>query len=605
MEDRVASSSTQVMDQEKSWYEWNTVDWKKTERQVFKLQKRIYQASRRGDRKTVHRLQRLLTTSRSAKLLATRKVTQDNRGKRTAGVDGRTAIMPSQRCKLAARLDIAKKPSPVRRIWIPKPGKKEQRPLGIPTIEDRAKQALVKLALEPEWEAKFEPNNYGFRPGRSSHDAIEAIFGSIKQKNVYVLDADIEGCFDNINHQALLEKMETYPKLRRIVRHWLKVGYVDNQSLFPTKKGTPQGGVISPLLANRALHGIEQDTKEALYPLILETLKSESKDATRGKARNIQTLSIIRYADDFIVMHESLKVVEAAQRHIEKWLARMGLALKQEKTQVVHTLETYQGQKAGFDFLGFHVRQYPASKKGEGRYQFKSIIKPSDEAIKRHIAEIQEVLRKYRGAPQVGVISKLNPIIRGWANYYGTVVSRKVFERTRHILHQLLWRWASFRHPHKGDGWRRRKYFRTHGGNNWRFMTHEGKFLMEHIDTKITRHRKVAEARSPYDGDRTYWSARMGRHPDIPRATAQTLKRQGGRCWKCREFFKPEDILEEHHIDGNRKNNRKENFGILHGHCHDEVHGGMNDKHHKIEEPDDLKESSPVLKPSILGDKYA
>ena len=175
MEDRVTSSSTQVMDQEKSWYEWNTVNWKKTERQVFKLQKRIYQASRRGDRKTVHRLQRLLTTSRSAKLLATRKVTQDNRGKRTAGVDGRTAIMPSQRCKLARRLDIAKKPSPVRRIWIPKPGEKEQRPLGIPTIEDRAKQALVKLAIEPEWEAKFEPNSYGFRPGRSSHNAIRRI----------------------------------------------------------------------------------------------------------------------------------------------------------------------------------------------------------------------------------------------------------------------------------------------------------------------------------------------------------------------------------------------------------------------------------------------
>ena len=228
----------------KLMYEWKNIPWRKLEVQVFKLQKRIYRASIRGDVKQVRRLQRLLVKSTAAKLLAVRRVTQDNRGKNTAGVDGVKSIRPPQRLKLALKLEISDQAFPIRRVYIPKPGKKEKRPLGIPTIEDRAKQALVKLALEPEWEAQFEPHSYGFRPGRSVHDAVKYIKLDIQRKDKYVLDADIRKCFDCINHSALLDKLNTFPLMRRQIKAWLKAGVMSGENLFPCEEGTPQGGVI-------------------------------------------------------------------------------------------------------------------------------------------------------------------------------------------------------------------------------------------------------------------------------------------------------------------------------------------------------------------------
>ena len=228
---------------EKPMYEWNDIHWRKLERNVFKLQKRIYQASNRGDVKLVRRLQKLLISSRAAKALAVRRVTQDNQGKKTAGVDGVKSLNPKQRLALINKISLGSKVKPTRRVWIPKPGTDEERPLGIPTMEDRALQALVKLVLEPEWEARFEPNSYGFRPGRSCHDAIGAIFCAVNKKSKYVLDADISKCFDRINHDALLKKLNTYPTLRRQIRAWLKAGVMDGNKLFPTDEGTPQGGV--------------------------------------------------------------------------------------------------------------------------------------------------------------------------------------------------------------------------------------------------------------------------------------------------------------------------------------------------------------------------
>ena len=294
---RVESSGKDVMSQAiQLRYEWNAVPWRKLERTVSKLQNRIYQASDRGNIRQVHRLQRLLVTSQAAKYMAVRRVSQDNRGKKTAGVDGKTALTPKERLALVETLGLNKHPQATRRVWIPKPGKSEKRPLGIPVIADRAQQALVKLGMEPEWEAKFEPNSYGFRPGRSCHDAIEAIFSSIKNKNVYVLDADISGCFDNIDHATLLQKLNTNPKVRRIIRDWLKAGVLDNGVFIPTNKGTPQGGVISPLLANVALHGMEEDTKEALLH-DLHDWHNQTKGYGWGRKAGKATLSIIRYAD--------------------------------------------------------------------------------------------------------------------------------------------------------------------------------------------------------------------------------------------------------------------------------------------------------------------
>jgi RNA-directed DNA polymerase len=263
---------------------WKSLSWQKIQRNVFRLQKRIYQAKLRGDVRTVHSLQRLLLRSWSARCLAVRKVSQDNRGKRTPGVDGVASLTPAQRMAYVHRLrHLDQAADPVRRTYLLKPNG-EQRPLGIATMFDRACQALVKLALEPEWEALFEPNSYGFRPGRSAHDAIEAIFNFIRLKPKYVLDADIEKCFDRINHQALLTKLAAIQPITKLVRGWLKAGIVDQgQTLFP-EAGVPQGGVISPLLMNVALHGLEQDLHQG-YP-------------------KRQKPAIIRYADD-LVRHEA------------------------------------------------------------------------------------------------------------------------------------------------------------------------------------------------------------------------------------------------------------------------------------------------------------
>lgn len=248
----------------KSAYEWKDIPWSRLERNVFKLQKRIFRASSRGDVRTVHRLQKLLMKSWSARCLAVRRVTQENQGKRTAGIDGVKSLTPQQRVNLVKKLKLEPRATPTRRVWIPKPGNKEEkRPLGIPTMVNRAQQAKVKLALEPEWEAKFEPNSYGFRPGRSCHDAVEAIYNAINQLPKYVLDADICKCFDRIDHEALLNKLETFPKLRRVIRTWLKAGVVDQGQLYPTNEGAPQGGTISPLLMNVALHGLETKIKAA------------------------------------------------------------------------------------------------------------------------------------------------------------------------------------------------------------------------------------------------------------------------------------------------------------------------------------------------------
>ncbi|WP_366514290.1 group II intron reverse transcriptase/maturase [Moorena sp. SIO3I6] len=350
--------------------EWNKVNWRKLEITVFKLQKRIYQASERGDVRVVRRLQKTLMKSWSAKMLAVRKVTQQNKGKKTAGIDGRKALTGKQRLKLAENLRVYKRPQPTRRVWIEKPGRKEKRPLGIPTIYDRALQALTKQALEPEWEARFETNSYGFRLGRSCHDAIEAIFDSIAKKPKWVLDADISKCFDKINHKKLLTKLNTFPTMKRLIKGWLKAGVIDEGTLSSTNEGTPQGGIISPLLANIALHGMEETIKEYVENL------SYKETQIKGKRDRRRSISLIRYADDFVIIHKNKEVVEKCREDIETWLKDIGLALKPSKTRLTNTYN-------GFDFIGFNIRQYQVGK-NQSKQGFKTLIKPSKKKVKEH-----------------------------------------------------------------------------------------------------------------------------------------------------------------------------------------------------------------------------
>ena len=568
MKERKAPQDKHQLDPESET--WNKLPWRKFEQHVYHIQKRIYRASQNGNTRAVQKLQKLLMKSKAARFLAVRRVTQDNQGKKTAGVDGVKSVAPKQRLVMAQDIHPKhwkrSKPKPVRRVWIPKPGKTEKRPLGIPTMFERSRQALGKLALEPEWEAKFEPNSYGFRPGRSCHDAIEAIFLAIGQKAKFVYDADIKGCFDNIDQKALIEKLHTYPTMRHAVKGWLKAGVLEGDTFTPTEKGTPQGGVISPLLANIALHGMEEKVKEGYR-----------------KSWRDEKPYLIRYADDFIILHSRREAVERAAESIEHWLADMRLYLNPKKTRLTHTLSPVDGQ-VGFHFLGFHIRQYPAGKThqrvivnqgGKKALGFKTIIKPGKEEVKQHLREIKQRLRKLGHRSQAEIISTLNPVIRGWANYYKTVVSSKVFQYCDKILYIQLLRWAKGKHRTQATRWIHRKYWHTIENNHWVFayQTPEGmKKIRTHGMSHIQHFAKVKGTASPYDGNLFYWYKRLKDHPLMNQEKAKLLRVQQGQCPRCGLYFREEDSLQTDHITPTALGGKDDlsNKWIYHKHCHDE-----------------------------------
>lgn len=551
--------------------EWKNVNWRKVEVYVFKQQKRIFKAAERGELKLVRNLQKLLMRSKAAKLVAVRRVTQDNQGKKTAGVDGIKDVQPGQRFELVNQLSITNKPKPTRRVWIPKPGKTEKRPLGIPTIQDRATQALIKSVLEPEWEARFEPNSHGFRPGRSTHDAIGAIFHSISGKPKYVLDADICKCFDQINHDELLRKVNTFPSLRRLLKQWLKAGVMEGNTLFPTEEGTPQGGVVSPLLANIALHGMEE------YILSHFPQKIAKKN---DKPTWISAARLIRYADDLVILHDDLSIIQRCKELITEWLKPMGLELKAEKTRITHTLHEHEGNK-GFDFLGFNIRQYPVKSKtdNENESGFKTLIKPSKESIQRHYQNLREIVKAHQSHSQWKLIEKLNPVIRGWSNYFSAVVSKVIYAKLDHLLHWRLVRWAKRRHSKKSSSWIKGKYWQKipsrkskEGEKTTRITFCDGGHQLElHSDKIIKRHVKVQNRKSPFDGDWIYWSTRRGQYPGVTSRFANLMKTQMGKCSQCGLHFKHGDIIETDHKIPRSKGGKDEikNLQLLHRHCHD------------------------------------
>lgn len=556
---------------------WNSINWKEVERKVYKLQKRIFKATKREDVGAIHSLQKTLISSWGAKVLAVRKVTQDNQGKKTAGVDGIKTLSVYQRLELANNLSINGKSKPVRRIMIPKANKDEMRPLGIPTMEDRAKQALMKLALEPEWEAKFEPHSYGFRPARCTHDANKYIFQCLNgTKGKWILDADIAGCFDNINHQALLEKVNTFPKFRKQIKEWLKCGVIEfsnsTKTYSPSSSGTPQGGVISPLLSNIALHGLEDNLKEWLWNTIKyrepEWNSTENRMGTKSKANTICTLSVCRYADDFVIIHKDKEIIEQAKGYIEKFLSKVGLSLKESKTSIIHSTE-------GFNFLGVNFKhiqtgEYRSTKSTKGiRTGLLTLVTPSKDSIKSHYRRLSKIVDRHKSSSVEHLIANLNPIITGWTNYFKAYVSKETFTKLDHLLFQNLKRWAKRRHPSgKNTSWIMRKYFLTR--DNWKLFGKDGTINL-HSNTKISRHTGVKGNASIFDGNLSYWSKRLKKHPLLSNLELKILKRQNGRCLECNGLFHDGDLMELDHIKPRSQggNNRLNNLQILHRHCHD------------------------------------
>ncbi|HYE74099.1 MAG TPA: group II intron reverse transcriptase/maturase [Blastocatellia bacterium] len=571
-------------------YEWREVNWKQIQADIFKLQKRIYRASQEGNVKLVHNLQRLLIKSKAAALLAVRRVSQDNHGKKTAGIDGVKELTPPQRLALAEKIHAEPyqtKAKAVRRVWIAKANRTgEFRPLGIPIMEERARQALLKLALEPEWEARFEPNSYGFRPGRSAHDAISYLFTCLRQCPKYVLDADIAKCFDRINHEALLDKLKTFPQMRRTIKAWLQAGILDGETLFPSSEGTPQGGVISPLLANIALHGLETYL-QSKFP---RTRRIANDENSRLHWRP----QVVRYADDFVILHPNIAVIEEAKRLVEEWLEPLGLKLNEAKTHITHTL-WYGDERPGFDFLGFHIRQHKACKNRQpnsrhGKLPFTTKVVPSKQSLQQQSRKITEILRSMRACPQEQLVATLNPIITGWGRYFGICHSESKNKLDNQLLYFGLKRWARRRHPKKHWGWVARKYWRLETGK-WTFGAPHEIPLQSHYQ-KVERLHPIG-SRSPFDGDWAYWLMRGTHHPDLSPTKAKLYRFQAGKCQYCGLHFQAGDCLEIDHLvpffAGGRDISL--NRQLLHRHCHDAktlediresgtttLKGGINDK---------------------------
>jgi RNA-directed DNA polymerase len=531
--------------------DWHAINWRNVHQNVRRLQARIVQATKAGRWGKVKALQRLLTRSFSAKVLAVRRVTE-NHGKRTPGVDGITWNTPA---KKAAAVDTLRRrgyrPQPARRVWIPK-SNGQRRPLGILTMQDRAMQALYLLALDPVVETTSDPNSYGFRQERSTADAIEQCFNALSRKSsaVWILEGDLRRCFDRINHDWLVAYA---PMDKAILQQWLKAGFMEQHVWYPTEEGSPQGGIISPALANLTLNGLEG---------MLDT-----HFARRRNAR----VHCIRFADDFVITGSSKALLEDEVRPlVDAFMRERGLELSQEKTTITHIAD-------GFDFLGQNVR----------KYNDKLLIKPSKKNVSTFLRKVRAIIKANKQATAGHLIFQLNPLIRGWANYHRHVVSKKTFSTVDHAIFKALWRWARRRHPTKSAEWVQAKYFRTIGGQR-------GVFCGERPGTKgpaqivrlvyaarvpIQRHIKIKGTANPYDpGWELYFEKRLGvkMSSDLKgrRQLLYLWTEQGGICPVCEQPITRLTGWHNHHIVWRTHGgaDSAENRVLVHPNCHQQIH---------------------------------
>lgn len=548
--------------------DWNAIDWCEADRIVRNLRHDIFRAAQVNDLRKVHSLQKLMLRSYSNILMSVRRVTQINAGKRTPGVDKLVVKTPAARGELVDYLATFQpwNPKPARRVYIPKDNG-EQRPLGIPVIIDRCLQAMEKNVLEPYWEARFEGSSYGFRPGRSCHDAIAKIYllARPNKRKKWVVDADIRGAFNDLDQEYLLETIGDVPG-KELIRQWLKAGIMENGVYHATEEGTPQGGVISPLLLNIALHGMET----ALG------VKFDNQGQIRGNR------AVVRYADDFVVFCESKEDAELVKDQIlPKWLAERGLSLSEEKTRIVHLTE-------GFDFLGFNVKQYKAPQTTETGY--KLLIKPSKKAITKRRKGLRKTWLALNGHGIEEVLGTLNPIIRGWADYYRTVVSSRVFEKMDGRMFHREVRYVNRAHPNKSTRWRTQRYWgrwNKKQADNWVFGNKRTeRYLLKFQWFKIVRHVLVQGTSSPDDPSlREYWL--MRRKVNIRNLAPSDVKiaeNQDWACPVCRMHLMNGEELQRHHKSpkGEGGDNAYANLELVHLYCHQQRHAVLRKKKGKI-----------------------